>query len=155
MKKALTIFMLIISAAVYSQTKEIPGTTEEEYLYFSTGLPQDAATGRDLKEGYSVKQFVIDSTSIANVKRYATVYAVMKEGQDKPRGFFVVLRRPDTKVTQYFVIPNYTSSPEMTEKAFQDMLTKLAGNMPAVSALNHAYMQLSTKLLNGMELPKD
>lgn len=123
MKRILFLGILFCSVMAFAQ-----GTTQKEYNYALKGYADDLAMGKDVIAGYRVETAVPMKSTITNentksssisVKRYSTLYKLVRNDNNKIAVFILEEKRPDTNYTRYFAIPNNSASVEIWNQAQQ------------------------------------
>jgi len=157
MKRILFLGILFCSVVAFSQ-----GTTQKEYNYASKGYADDLAMGKDVIAGYRVEiASPLKSTTITEVnrtseipvKRYSSLYKLVKNENNKVAVFILEEKRPDTNTTTYFALPNDSASADIWKQAELEFFKKYSvnkcENMGAASTYSwHVLRMLSEALSN-------
>ncbi|MCF6294870.1 MAG: hypothetical protein L3J25_04185 [Flavobacteriaceae bacterium] len=118
MKKITLLLCFLLSITAFGQTT----TTLEEYNYLTTGYEDDIKNGREIKDGYELKEFFNHK-----IEKYNYTYYYFNELETgKTKAILMVLEKPKKNKVKYLCLP--FNNAELLEK-FWNKQTSLGLNM--------------------------
>jgi|GEM_PF-3169233 len=143
MKKVLVLAMLLCVGLGFGQEKEATEkitTSIEEYNYLTKGYADDVSKGRDIKNGYELKEFYTFDNE--NINFSFTYHKFIETATNKTKAVLVVAKKKSKNKVKYLCIP--FNNKELLEDSATDAAA-LGITMTAVyNRLN--YINLSSLL---------